>query len=153
MLFRIELSLSYILSYCFNSKSFRTAGYVSGTRSQGIDDVLRFCPGDQTAFAERPFPLAALFAEDVASKSAPFGGFTAGGNPEAFLDSFVRLLLWHCSTILLIEVIVHFCPDEGDGGVSRASSEAVIIASSQPSGRESGGSIDIISTRIPATLR
>ena len=124
----------------------------SGARSQGVHDVLRFRSRYVAASAKRPFPLAILFAEDVASTRAPFGGLAAGSHLEALLDSFVRLLLWHSSTILLLEVSVHFCPGEGDGGVSRASPEAVISADSRPSGRESGGSIDSFSTRIPATF-
>ena len=124
----------------------------SGARSQGVHDVLRFRSRDVAASAKRPFPLAILFAEDVTSTRAPFGGLAAGSHLEALLDSFVRLLLWHSSTILLLEVSVHFCPGEGDGGVSRASPEAVISADSRPSGRESGGSIDSFSTRIPATF-
>ena len=108
--------------------------------------MLRLCAADQAAFTEHSLPLAALFAEDVASKSASFGRQPGGSDLEAFLDPFVRLLLWHRSTILLLEVCVHFCPDEGDGGVSRASPEANNQRQFQSSWPESGGSIDSISS-------
>ena len=111
-----------------------------------------FCPGDQAAFAERPFPLAALLAEDVSAIATSLGRLARGRHPEALLNSLVSLLLWHRSTILLLERFVYFCPDEGDGGVSRASSEAAFSANSRPKGQDSGGSIGILSALIPATL-
>jgi hypothetical protein len=95
-----------------------------GARSQSIDNVLRLCSADQATFAEHSLPLAVLLAEDVASIRASFGRQPRSCDLEALLDSLVSLLLWHRSTILLIEVLVHFCPDKGDGGVSRASPEA-----------------------------
>ena len=88
--------------------------------------MLRLGSADQASFAEHSLPLAALFAEDVASKSASLGRQPGGRDLKALFDSLVRLLLWHRSTMLLLEVFVHFCPDEGDGGVSRASPEADI---------------------------
>ena len=113
--------------------------------------MLRLGSADQASFTEHSLPLAILLAEDVASKSASLGRQPGGRDLEAFLDSLVSLLLWHSSTILLIEVCVHFCPDEGDGGVSRASPEADIQRRFPTIWRECGGSIDIISSRIPAT--
>jgi hypothetical protein len=119
--------------------------------TKSIDDVLRLGSTDQASFAEHPLPLAILLAEDVASIRASFGRQPGGCDLEALLESLVCLLLWHRSTILLIEVCVHFCPDEGDGGVSRASPEADIQRRFPANWWESGGSIDIISSLIPAT--
>ena len=144
MLFRIELSLSYFLSRCFVSR-FGTGGGL-GARSQSINNVLRLCSADQAAFAEHSLPLAVLLAEDVASIRASLGRQPGSCDLEAFLDSLVSLLLWHRSTMLLLEVYVPICPDEGDGGVSRASPEAVNQCRFPAIWRESGGSIDIISS-------
>ena len=123
MLFRIELSLSYFLSRCFDSKSGTGGGL--GARSQSINNVLRLCSADQAAFAEHSLPLAVLLAEDMASIRASLGRQPGSCDLEAFLDSLVCLLLWHRSTMLLLEVYVQICPNKGDGGVSRASPEAV----------------------------
>ena len=117
-----------------------------GARSQSINYVLCLCSADQAASAEHSLPLAVLLAEDVASIRASFGRQPRSCDLEALLDSLVSLLLWHRSTILLIEVLVHFCPDKGDGGVSRASPEAVNPCRFPAICRESGGSIDTISS-------
>jgi hypothetical protein len=72
--------------------------------------VLRLGSADQASFAEHSLPLAALFAEDVASKSASLGRQPGSRDFEAFFDSLVRLLLWHRSTMLLIEGLCSFLP-------------------------------------------
>ena len=108
--------------------------------------MLRLCSADQAAFAEHSLPLAVLLAEDVASIRASLDRQPGSCDLEAFLDSLVCLLLWHRSTMLLLKVYVHVCPDKGDGGVSRASPEAVNQCRFPAIWRERGGSIDILSS-------
>lgn len=108
--------------------------------------MLRLGSADQAAFTEHSLPLAVLLAEDVASKSASLGRQPGSCDFEAFLDSLVSLLLWHRSTMLLIK---RFTFKSARMKATAEIPEPVprqSFSANPAIWRESGESIDIISS-------